>query len=55
MAEDRNASHFRALERLCTEQAALTTDGRTRGELLAMAAEHRKQAEQLEREQPESD
>jgi hypothetical protein len=50
-----NLSHLRALQRLCTEQAALTTNEDTRSTLLSMAAEYRQQAERLEREQPERD
>ena len=48
-----NPSHFRALQRLCTEQAALTANEDTRSKLLDMAAEYREQAEQLERTQLE--
>jgi hypothetical protein len=52
---DPNSSHLRALQRLCTEQAALTTNQDTRSTLLGMAAEYRQQAERLEREQPKRD
>ena len=44
-----NLSHLRALQRLCTDQAALATDQDTRSTLLGMAAEYRQQAERLER------
>ncbi len=47
----RNLSQLRALQRLCTEQAALTRNEDTRSTLLGMAAEYRQQAERLEREQ----
>jgi hypothetical protein len=52
---DQNLSQLRALQRLCTEQAALATNEDTRSELLGMAAKYRQQAERLEREQPERD
>jgi hypothetical protein len=45
-----NPSHLRALQRLCTEQAALATNEATRSTLPGMAAEYRQQAERLERE-----
>jgi hypothetical protein len=38
----------RSLERICKEQAAMTTDEATRRALLAMAAEYRRQAERQE-------
>jgi hypothetical protein len=50
-----NPSHLRALQRLCTEQAAPTTNQDTRSTLLGMAAAYRQQAERLERDQPERD
>jgi hypothetical protein len=50
-----NSSRFRALQRLCTDQAAFTTNETTRNTLLGMAAEYRKQAERLERERREPD
>jgi hypothetical protein len=43
------------VQRLCTEQAALTTDEVTRSTLLGMAAAYRQQAERLERDQPEQE
>jgi hypothetical protein len=52
---DPNPSHLRALQRLCTEQAALATNEDTRSTLLGMAAAYRQQAERLERDQPERD
>jgi hypothetical protein len=50
-----HSSHFRALQRLCTEQAALATNEDTRNTLLAMAAEYRHRAEALEHQQPGRD
>jgi hypothetical protein len=50
-----NPSHLRALQRLCTEQAALAIDEVTRRTLLGMAAAYRHQAERRERELPKQD
>jgi hypothetical protein len=54
MADARpNRDYFQALQRLCTDQAACTTNEATRSKLLGWAAPYRQQAERLEREQPE--
>jgi hypothetical protein len=44
---------YRSLERLCRNQAALSSTKETRAILETMAAEYRRLAEQLERQQPQ--